>query len=59
MVNNVWSLTSNEPGGSYNSGSIQPFVNYSFEGGAYLTTAPIATVAYSAGTPHVAACPRS
>ncbi len=37
LVNNVWSLTSDKQGGSYNNGLIQPFVNYNFEGGLYLT----------------------
>jgi len=48
LVNNVWSLTSDKQGGSYNNGLIQPFVNYNFEGGLYLTTAPIATVDWNA-----------
>jgi hypothetical protein len=48
LVNNVWSLTSNKQGGSYSNGLIQPFVNYNFEGGFYLTSAPIATVDWKA-----------
>ena len=28
LVNNVWSLTSNKQGGSYNNAVIQPFLNY-------------------------------
>ena len=48
LVNNVWSLTSNKQGGSYSNGLIQPFVNYNFEGGLYLTSAPIATVDWKA-----------
>ena len=48
LVNNVWSLTSNKEGGAYNNGLIQPFVNYNFEGGLYLTSAPIATVDWKA-----------
>jgi hypothetical protein len=48
LVNNVWSLTSNKQGGSYSNGLIQPFVNYNFEGGTYLTSAPIATVNWKA-----------
>ena len=48
LFNNVWSLTSNKQGGSYNNGLIQPFVNYNFEGGLYLTTAPIMTVDWKA-----------
>jgi hypothetical protein len=48
LVNNVWSLTSDKTGGSYNNGLIQPFVNYNFEGGFYLTSAPILTVNWKA-----------
>ncbi len=32
LVNNIWSLTSDKQGGSYNNGLIQPFVNYNFPG---------------------------
>ena len=48
LVNNVWSLTSDQRGGSYNNGLIQPFVNYNFKGGFYLTSAPILTVDWKA-----------
>jgi hypothetical protein len=48
LVNNVWSLSSDERGGSYNNGLIQPFVNYNFKDGFYLTSAPIATVNWDA-----------
>jgi len=48
LVNNVWSLSSSGRGGAYSNGIIQPFVNYNFEGGLYLTSAPIATVAWKA-----------
>jgi hypothetical protein len=48
LVNNVWSLSDSQRGGSYNNGLIQPFVNYNFEGGFYLTSAPIATVNWKA-----------
>ena len=44
LVNNIWSLTSSKRGGSYNNGLIQPFLNYNFPQGFYLTSAPIATV---------------
>jgi hypothetical protein len=50
LVNNVWSLSSSERGGSYNNGLIQPFLNYNFKGGVYLTTAPIATVNWDAAS---------
>jgi len=48
LANNLWSLTSNRQGGAYSNGLIQPFVNYNFEGGLYITSAPIATVAWQA-----------
>jgi hypothetical protein len=48
LLNNVWSLSSSKQGGSYNNGLIQPFVNYNFKGGLYLTSAPIATVDWKA-----------
>ena len=35
-------------GGAYNNGLIQPFVNYNFAGGLYLTSAPILTVDWKA-----------
>lgn len=50
LVNNVWSLSSDEAGGSYNTGLIQPFVNYNFPEGFYLTSAPIATVDWQAAS---------
>ena len=48
LVNNVWSLTSDQRGGAYNNGLIQPFINYNFEGGLYLTTSPVLTVDWMA-----------
>ena len=48
LVNNVWSVTSNKQGGAYNNGLIQPFVNYNFPEGLYLTSAPIWTVDWKA-----------
>jgi hypothetical protein len=48
LVNNVWSLSSDERGGSYNNGLIQPFVNYNFKEGFYLISSPIATVNWKA-----------
>ncbi|MGB8437065.1 MAG: transporter [Burkholderiales bacterium] len=50
LVNNVWSLSSSKQGGSYNNGLIQPFVNYNFSGGFYLTSAPILTVDWKAAS---------
>ncbi len=48
LVNNIWSLSSDERGGAYNNGLMQPFLNYNFPGGLYLTTAPIVTVNWKA-----------
>jgi len=48
LVNNIWSVSGNKRGGSYNNGLIQPFVNYNFSDGLYLTSAPIATVDWDA-----------
>jgi len=48
LVNNVWSLSSSQRGGSYSNGLIQPFLNYNFPGGLYLTTSPILTVNWKA-----------
>jgi hypothetical protein len=48
LVNNIWSLSDEKQGDSYSNGLIQPFLNYNFEGGLYLTSAPIATVDWQA-----------
>jgi len=48
LVNNIWSVTSNKEGGAYNNGLIQPFVNYNFKEGLYLTSSPILTVDWKA-----------
>ena len=48
LVNNIWSLSDSRQGGSYNNGLIQPFVNYNFDGGFYITSAPIITVNWKA-----------
>jgi len=48
LVNNIWSLGSSNDAPSYSNGLLQPFVNYNFEGGAYLTSAPILTVDWKA-----------
>jgi hypothetical protein len=48
LANNIWSLSSSKQGGAYNNGLIQPFVNYNFPAGFYLTSAPIATVNWKA-----------
>jgi hypothetical protein len=50
LVNNIWSVTSDQAGGAFNNGLIQPFVNYNFteHPGLYLTSAPILTVDWKA-----------
>ncbi len=48
LVNNIWSLSDSGTGGSYNNATIQPFVNYNFPGGLYLTSAPIVTANWKA-----------
>jgi hypothetical protein len=52
LANNVWSVGSGTPtlGSSpkYSNGLIQPFVNYNFEGGAYVTSSPIITANWEA-----------
>ena len=47
LVNNVWSV-GNSDDENYNNGLIQPFLNYNFSGGLYLTSAPIMTVDWKA-----------
>jgi hypothetical protein len=47
LVNNVWSVGSGA-GGSYNAMVVQPFVNYNFAGGTYLTTSPVVTANWKA-----------
>jgi hypothetical protein len=52
LVNNVWSVgnSGNLLGNAtkYNNGLMQPFLNYNFEGGLYLTSSPILTVNWEA-----------
>lgn len=48
LVNNLWSLSSSSTAPAYNNGLVQPFLNYNFEGGAYLTSSPILTVNWKA-----------
>ena len=47
LVNNVWSMGGGDDP-SYNNGLIQPFLNYNFEGGTYLTSSPVLTVNWKA-----------
>ena len=48
LVNNIWSLSDSGIGGSYNNGLIQPFVNFNFAGGLYLTSTPVITANWKA-----------
>ena len=48
LVNNVWSLSDSQRGGSYNNFLIQPFVNYNFPGGFYINSVPIITADWKA-----------
>jgi hypothetical protein len=48
LVNNIWSLTSDKQGGSYSNFLMQPFLNYNFPGGTYLTSSPIITANWNA-----------
>ena len=43
LANNVWS-SNNSTSPSYNNGLIQPFLNYNFKSGMYLTSSPVITV---------------
>jgi len=47
LVNNVWSLGTGA-GGSYNNFLLQPFVNYNFPDGTYLSSSPIITANWKA-----------
>lgn len=47
LVNNAWSVGGgHDP--SYNNGLIQPFLNYNFPGGTYLTSSPVITANWKA-----------
>jgi hypothetical protein len=48
LLNNVWSVGSGNGQPSYNNGLIQPFVNYNFPEGLYLTSSPLLTVDWKA-----------
>ncbi|MEO8507385.1 MAG: neuromedin U [Betaproteobacteria bacterium] len=48
LINNVWSLSSDRQGGSYNNFLIQPFLNYNFPQGFYINTVPIITANWKA-----------
>lgn len=48
LFNNIWSLSSDKQGGRYNNFLLQPFLNYNFPGGLYLTSSPIVTANWEA-----------
>jgi hypothetical protein len=53
LVNNVWSIGgpvkwNNTQQGGYSNLLVQPFLNYNFPGGTYLTSSPIITAAWRA-----------
>jgi hypothetical protein len=48
LINNVWSLDTSSSAPSYNNFLLQPFLNYNFKGGTYLTSAPIVTADWEA-----------
>ena len=43
LANNIWSFASTGNGSNVNEMLIQPFVNYNFPGGWYLTSSPVVT----------------
>ena len=50
LANNVWSVSSSNHDPSYNNFLLQPFINYNFPGGTYLTAAPIITADWEANS---------
>ena len=49
LVNNVWSVAGKNNRDSVNAMTLQPFVNYNFPGGWYLTSSPIITANWETG----------
>ena len=49
LVNNVWSVAGKNNRNSVNAMTLQPFVNYNFAGGWYLTSSPIITANWETG----------
>ena len=49
LVNNVWSVAGKNNRDSVNAMTLQPFVNYNFAGGWYLTSSPIVTANWETG----------
>ena len=48
LANNIWSVTNSSSSPPINQMLVQPFLNYNFKGGTYLTTAPIITANWQA-----------
>jgi hypothetical protein len=48
LANNIWSLGNSNTSAAYNNGLVQPFVNFNFKSGTYLTTSPVMTVNWEA-----------
>lgn len=48
LVNTLWSLSTAPQAPAYTNSTVQPFVNYNFTGGYYLTFSPIVTMAWRA-----------
>ena len=49
LVSNLWSVGGDDTKGDVNFFTLQYFINYNFEGGLYLTSAPIITSNWEAG----------
>ena len=48
LINNIWSVSGSDSDPSYSNFLIQPFLNYNFKGGVYLSSAPIITADWKA-----------
>jgi len=48
LANNLWSVSSSHTDPSYNNFLLQPFINYNFHDGLYLTSSPIITADWKA-----------
>ena len=48
LFNNIWSVSDNKTGGAYNNLTLQPFLNYNFPDGTYLTSSPVITANWRA-----------
>jgi hypothetical protein len=50
LANNIWSVSGSNSSPPINQMLVQPFLNYNFKGGAYLTSAPIITANWQAAS---------